>query len=120
MKIVLASASPRRKELMRFVADEFEIRPSDADETLPEGIQPERAAEYLSALKAQAAECHENEIVIGCDTVVVIDNTILGKPHTSQECFDMLKMLSGKTHKVFTGVTFRGFGHNFLLLKKRL
>lgn len=113
MKIVLASASPRRKELMRFVADEFEIRPSDADETLPEGIQPERAAEYLSALKAQAAECHENEIVIGCDTVVVIDDTILGKPHTSQECFDMLKILSGKTHKVFTGVTFRGFGNNF-------
>ena len=91
MKIVLASASPRRKE-------------------------PERAAEYLSALKAQAAECHENEIVIGCDTVVVIDNTILGKPHTSQECFDMLKILSGKTHKVFTGVTFRGFGNNFYAL----
>ncbi|MDE5917438.1 MAG: Maf family protein [Oscillospiraceae bacterium] len=113
MKIVLASASPRRKELMRLVADEFEIRPSDADETLPEGIQPEKAAEYLSDLKAHAAEYREDEIIIGCDTVVVIDNTILGKPRTSQECFEMLSMLSGKTHRVYTGVTFRGFGKSF-------
>lgn len=113
MKIVLASASPRRKELMRFVADEFEIRPSDADETLPEGIQPEKAAEYLSAVKAKATEICDDEIVIGCDTAVVIDKNVLGKPGTSQECFDMLKMLSGKIHSVYTGVTLRGFSKSF-------
>lgn len=104
MKIILASASPRRKELLKFIYDEFEIRPSDADETLPDGLTADKAAEYLACAKAESVVRETDELVIGCDTVVVTDNKILGKPKDRSDCFDMLKMLSGRRHYVYTGV----------------
>ena len=103
-KIVLASASPRRKELMKLITDDFDIMPSDADETLPEEIESEKAAEYLARIKAESVGNIENAAVIGCDTVVVIDGKILGKPENREQCRKMLNALSGRTHYVYTGV----------------
>lgn len=107
MRITLASASPRRKELMKLVTDEFDVRPSSADETLPKGIAAEKAAEYLSVKKAESVSIKPDEIVVGCDTTVVIDGIVLGKPKSEEDCFNMLRMLSGKTHSVYTGVTLK-------------
>ena len=104
MKIILASASPRRKELLKLIFDDFEVSPSNADETLPEGLPAENAAEYLACLKAKSINNAANTVVIGCDTVVVIDGKILGKPKNESDCKKMLKTLSGKSHFVFTGV----------------
>ncbi len=110
MKIVLASASPRRRELMKLVTEEFDVRPSHADESLPDHLPAEKAAEYLSLQKAEAAEIGKDEIAVGCDTTVVIDDIVLGKPESEEECFKMLRMLSGKIHSVYTGVTLCGLG----------
>ena len=104
MNIVLASASPRRQELLKHIFDEFRVVPSDADETLPKGISSASAAEYLARVKAESVAESENGLVIGCDTVVVIDDMILGKPTDRTDCFNMLKRLSGRKHFVYTGV----------------
>lgn len=104
INIVLASASPRRKELLKLITSEFDIIPSDVDETLPEEIKSENAAEYLAKIKARSIGNIENTAVIGCDTVVVIDGNILGKPKNREQCRSMLTSLSGKTHFVYTGV----------------
>lgn len=111
MKIVLASGSPRRHELLKIITESFEIRVSDADETLLENISAENCAEYLSMKKAEAVILNDDEIIIGCDTVVVIDNKVLGKPSSEKECIEMLTMLSGKTHTVYTGVSFVSKNH---------
>lgn len=102
--IILASQSPRRRELMGLITKDFEVKVSEVDESLPEGISPREAVMYLSKIKAEPFK-NEQQIVIGADTVVAIDDKILGKPKDKQNAFDMLKMLSGKTHSVFTGVT---------------
>ncbi len=105
MSVILASASPRRQELLRFAVKEFDIIPSDADETLPENIPAEEAAEYLAVKKARSvADNHRSDTVIGCDTVVVINGEILGKPSDEENAAEMLRKLSGKVHKVITGV----------------
>jgi septum formation protein len=109
--IVLASASPRRQELLKLIVSEFEIAPADIDETLPETITPEYAAEYLAVQKALAASLNRPEdAVIGCDTVVILENEILGKPADRVQAKFMLKKLSGKTHSVYTGVCFAADG----------
>lgn len=103
MKIVLASASPRRRELMKLITEDFKVIPTDVDETLPEDIEPLEASEYLAGIKAQSAvESCPEDIVIGCDTTVIIDDKILGKPKDSSQCRKYLEMLSGRTHKVVT------------------
>lgn len=102
--IILASKSPRRKELLSLITENFVIQTADTDETLPDGITPAKAVEYLSAIKAQPFN-NGVDTVIGADTVVAIDNTILGKPKNRTDAFNMMKMLSGKYHSVFTGVT---------------
>ncbi len=102
--IILASQSPRRRELLKYITEDFEVKVSDVDETLPEGIPPKEAVEYLSYIKALPFR-NEKDIVIGADTVVAIDNQILGKPADESDAGRMLKMLSGRTHSVFTGVT---------------
>lgn len=102
--IILASQSPRRRELMGLITKDFEVKVSEVDESLPEGISPREAVMYLSKIKAEPFK-NEQQIVIGADTVVAIDDKILGKPKDKQNAFDMLKTLSGKTHSVFTGVT---------------
>ena len=104
--IILASQSPRRKELLSMCGFEFEIKPAEADETLPEGISPKDAVEYLSKIKAEAIDDNEN-IIIGADTVVALGNEILGKPSDDEDAYNMLSSLSGKIHSVFTGVTLK-------------
>lgn len=102
--IILASKSPRRRELMKYITEDFEIASADVDETLPENIEPDKAVEYLSKIKAEPFR-NENNIVIGADTVVSIDGKILGKPHNEDDARAMLQLLSGRTHTVYTGVT---------------
>lgn len=102
--IILASKSPRRKELLSFITDDFKVDSADVDETLPQNIKPYEAVEYLSKIKAEPFRSSDN-IVIGADTVVAIGNKILGKPKDKHDAFLMLKSLSGKEHSVFTGVT---------------
>ena len=116
MKIILASASPRRRELMNIITGNFTAVSMDADETLPDSIQADASSEYLSKVKARtAAEKYPDDLVIGCDTVVVLGETILGKPGDAQQCREYLSMLSGKTHKVITGCTiiYSGQEHSF-------
>ncbi len=102
--IILASQSPRRQELLKLITDDFEIKVSNVDETLPDGITPKDAVMYLSKIKARVFADSEN-IVVGADTVVSLDGKILGKPKDEENAREMLKFLSGKSHSVFTGVT---------------
>lgn len=102
--ILLASASPRRKELMELMGADFFVKAPDVDETLPEGIEPQEAVAYLSQLKAGALS-GEAEIIVAADTIVALGNSILGKPADKKEAADMLRRLSGRVHSVFTGVT---------------
>lgn len=104
-RIILASKSPRRKELMELTKLPFEIMVSEADETLPLNISPKEAVEILSLKKAEAIK--EDAIIIGADTVVAIDNSILGKPKDKQDAKRILNLLSGKVHQVYTGVTIK-------------
>lgn len=104
MDIILASASPRRRELMKLITDNFTAVSVDADETIPPDTKPLKASEYLACLKAEsAAEKFPENIVIGCDTTVICGNKILGKPENKDECREFMKMLSGRTHQVATG-----------------
>lgn len=105
MSVLLASASPRRQELLKFAVPDFEICPADIDETIPPEIAPEKASEYLAVQKAGAvAKAHPEDVVIGCDTIVLLDGEIMGKPKNEENAFEMLSRLSGHTHKVITGV----------------
>ncbi len=105
MSIILASSSPRRKELMKLIFSEFVIRPSDITEIVPQDIDCEHTAEYLASKKANSIIRNPDDLVIGCDTVVAAENRILGKPSSHEECREMLRQLSGKTHSVYTGVS---------------
>lgn len=102
--LILASKSPRRRELLSLITTDFEIKSADVDETLPEGISPQEAVLHLSKIKAEPF-INGEDIVIGADTVVAVDGKILGKPADRQQAAEMLKSLSGKYHSVFTGVT---------------
>ena len=104
MKLVLASKSPRRSEILKNAGYDFEIRVADADETIPDGTKPEDAVVFLAARKAMAVNRADDETVLGADTIVVLDNRILGKPKDREDAFNMLKSLSGRVHSVFTGV----------------
>lgn len=105
MKVVLASASPRRKQLLKLIFDDFDVLPADVEEktscTDPVGMVKE-----LSLMKASwTAQRCEADVVIGADTVVALDGKILGKPKDEDDAVRMLKSLSGRTHLVATGVT---------------
>lgn len=102
--LILASKSPRRQELLNLIAEDFTVKTAEVEEKLPENISPSDAVLYLSKIKAQPIADDENT-VIGADTVVAIDGRILGKPKDRKDAFSMLKMLSGRVHSVFTGVT---------------
>ncbi len=102
--LILASKSPRRRELLSLITKDFEIKTADADEALPDGISPDKAVEYLSKIKAEPFR-NGVDTIIGADTVVAVDNKIFGKPSSREEAFEMLKTLSGRQHSVFTGVT---------------
>ncbi|WP_099187571.1 Maf family protein [Tepidibacter mesophilus] len=106
MNIVLASASPRRKELLSNLKLDFEIIKSDIEEFVNDKDTPESVAMSLSFQKAIdiANKTSENSIVIAADTIVVLDEKILGKPMNEQDAFNTLAQLSGKYHKVITGI----------------
>ena len=105
MKLILASASPRRKELLRYITEDFTVRVSHADETVPEGLTPEQTVKYLAGVKAAAVwNGAPDEVIVASDTIVVIDGAILGKPVDEEDARRMLRVLSGRTHTVFTGV----------------
>ena len=102
---ILASASPRRKEILSNAGFSFDIIVSDADENIIEDLSPEKTVEELAKRKALSVwESHKDEVVFGCDTVVAVDGKILGKPTDDEDAFNMLTMLSGKVHTVSTGV----------------
>ncbi|MBR3588667.1 MAG: septum formation inhibitor Maf [Clostridia bacterium] len=105
-KIILASSSPRRRELISLITDNFEIHTRDVDETIEEGTSPEDAVMLLSLKKAKAvSDLFRGRTVIGADTIVVYDDVILGKPENRENAKEMLSALSGRTHQVLTGVT---------------
>ena len=108
--IVLASGSPRRQELLnRIGITDFDIRVPETDEHYPAGLSPAQIVEYISREKADAAAklCTPDEIVITADTMVFLDDQRLGKPHDEAEALSMLTALSGRKHRVCTGVTVR-------------
>lgn len=105
MQIVLASGSPRRRELLALITEEFTVCPADADETLHPGAPLEEEVVRLSLLKAQAAQrLHPEAVCIGSDTMVTIDGLPLGKPADGAQAAAMLRRLRGRTHEVLTGL----------------
>lgn len=109
--MILASQSPRRQELIANITPSFRVIVSQAEEKLPEGIAPEEAPVYLAGIKAEAvAAAHPDEVVIGADTVVILDGEILGKPRDQADAERMLRALSGREHTVITGCAICGFG----------
>lgn len=108
MKLLLASQSPRRKELLTSLGFDFEVVKIDCEEIIPETITIEEAAAYLSELKAKAFRTLiADEVLLTADTVVAAEGQILGKPKDENEARQMLRMLSGKTHQVYTGISIK-------------
>ncbi|MBC7913441.1 MAG: septum formation protein Maf [Pyrinomonadaceae bacterium] len=106
--IILASKSPRRQELLKLMDMDFRVVLKDVDETYPDGLSPIEIAVYIAEKKAKAFDesLKENELVLTADTIVCVDNFILGKPDDEEHAFEMLSLLSGKKHEVITGVAF--------------
>src|SRR4051812_38105701 len=102
-RIVLASASPRRRELLALIGLDHEVRPADVDETLVASESPRAYAERLARAKASAVATAD-EITVGCDTIVVVDGLVLGKPRDRDDATRMLRLLSGRAHLVMTAV----------------
>lgn len=105
MKLLLASNSPRRKELLSQLGYDFEVVKIDVDESYPEDLKPNQISEYVSAKKAAAMDVRPGEVLLTSDTIVALDQQILLKPKSEQEAFAMLKKLSAKTHQVYTAFT---------------
>jgi septum formation protein len=110
VRLILASGSPRRAELLRAAGYLFEVLPVEVDECTQPGEQPERYVQRLATAKATAARPHvadgaDDFLILGADTSVVIDGTILGKPANDADARSMLRRLSGRVHEVVTGVT---------------
>ena len=113
-KIVLASGSPRRQELLaRIGITDFDIRVPETEESFPAGLSPRQVVEYISREKADAVLCSPDEIVITADTMVFLDDARLGKPADEADALRMLTALQGRHHTVCTGVTVRR-GEHFL------
>ena len=108
MEIILGSQSPRRRELMAGLDLPFTAINIDADETYPSELQAGDIPYYISRAKARAYEAQllPNQLLITADTIVWLDGHMLGKPHDADDAFAMLRALSGKTHQVYTAVTF--------------
>ncbi|MDR3693552.1 Maf family nucleotide pyrophosphatase [Mucilaginibacter sp.] len=104
-KIILASKSPRRQELLTLMDIEFRVVLKEVDESYPEELTPEEIAVYIAEKKAKAFdETVTDEIVLTADTIVCVNNTILGKPENEAHAIEMLQTLSGRMHQVITGV----------------
>ena len=112
-KIILASASPRRKEILGTTGLKFDICVSDYEEDLSMKKEPRALARFLSRKKAEeVANKYKNAIIIAADTFIVFKDELLGKPHTTKEATRMLTMLNGKAHSVITGFTVLDTGSN--------
>jgi septum formation protein len=105
-KYILASQSPRRKQLLEWAEVDFEVMIADTDESFPPELNPEQVAVYIARNKALAiqARINDDKIIIAADTIVVLSNDIIGKPTDRQDAINILKRLSGSHHKVITGV----------------
>jgi len=116
--IILASASPRRKELLENIGLRFKVEPSNYEEDIHSRLEPHELAQKLSFKKAEAvASKHKNAIVIAADTFIVFGGRILGKPHTEKEAREMLEAISGESHSVITGFSIIDTGKNKRLSK---
>ncbi|SDN57618.1 Maf family protein [Acetanaerobacterium elongatum] len=105
MRIILASASPRRAELMQHITEDFEIIPSQEEEVVDEVLDHHELVMELARIKAVSVlNKHPEALVIGCDTIVAVDNLVLGKPKDKEDAFNMLSLLAGRSHEVYTGV----------------
>lgn len=104
MKLILGSKSPRRKEILSMVTSEFDVRVSDCDESYGEDTPLCIVPQILAERKARAIESKDDEIVIGCDTVVVYDGELMGKPRDKADAVRMLEKLNGTTHQVISGI----------------
>lgn len=103
-KLILASASPRRREILTEGGIPHKVLPANVDESVFEGLEPRLMVQLLAAAKAAEAAKGCAGLVLGADTVVVLSGTVMGKPGDAEEAFSMLSALSGKTHSVYTGV----------------
>ena len=108
--VILASQSPRRKQLLEWAEVPHEVMVSEADETIPPGLLPEEAAIHIAQQKAVAVKGKLNgrlkrdQVILAADTMVVLDNEIIGKPLHREDAIQILRRLSGQTHRVITGV----------------
>ena len=105
MQLILASASPRRKELLGLFHVPFLIRVADIDETMDPESSPAEEVGRVSRMKALAVNREPDDVVIAADTIVVCNHRVLGKPHSPEEAVETLRLLSGRDHQVMTGVT---------------
>lgn len=111
MRLILASASPRRADLLRAAGFSFDVRPAHVDESVLQGEDPLTHVSRLAATKAAAAAtAAADEVVLGADTVVVVDGDILGKPQHDEDARRMLRRISGRAHEVITGVCLQQAG----------
>lgn len=117
--IILASSSPRRKDLLKQIKLPFEIIPSDIDENLSKltGTPAEKAEQLAYEKASDVANKIQKGIVLGADTIVVIDDEILGKPKDSEDAYNMLKKLSGQEHEVITGICLIDLDNNIELIQ---
>ena len=105
MNLILASASPRRKELLGLFRIPFEIRVADIDETMDPEKPPFDEVARVSSLKAATLQASPDDVVVAADTIVVCEGKVLGKPRSEADAVSMLRLLSGRDHQVMTGVT---------------
>lgn len=110
MNIVLASGSPRRRELLEMLGvKNMQVIPARGEENAPEGLEPGELVKYLASAKGRevASHCALSDVIIAADTIVWHEGRVFGKPHSRQQAVEMLRALSGKTHQVYTGVSVR-------------
>ncbi len=112
LPVILASGSPRRQTLLQKVGMSFTVTPADIDESVGPDLSPSDIVTQLALKKAQKVATHNRDsLVIGADTIVVLNGDILGKPSNRQEAVDMLGRLSGQTHEVYTGIALYAMAH---------
>ncbi|MGG5317558.1 Maf family protein [Enterococcus sp. AZ072] len=112
MAVILASQSPRRKELLAWLIPEFTVQPANVDEEIKSGHTPKEYVQEMARQKAAAiAGCNPQDLIIASDTIVVLEDKILGKPKNRQEAYEMLESMNGSSHKVYTAVVLRQGNH---------
>ena len=116
MRIILASKSPRRREILENTKVRFSIKESQIDETIKLNESPKDTVKRLAYEKAyDVAQKNKDKLVIGADTIVALDNEVLGKPKDKEEAYQMIKKLSNKTHKVITGISLINISHGMVV-----